>query len=37
MREVRDHPVIEQMERTGYPSKEYIDWEIENEREEDEE
>ncbi len=32
-----DHPMIEQIERTGYPTNEYLEYEREQEREEDEE
>lgn len=31
---MRDHPMIEQMERTGFPDKEYLDWELEDDEEE---
>lgn len=32
---MRDHPMIEQMERTGYPSQEYLDYEKEQEDDEE--
>lgn len=31
---MRDHPMIEQIERTGFPDKEYCDWELEEKEEE---